>query len=195
MKLPGRGLGLLAVALAGALAVVYLWITRDTAERHAHLEAQLRVERWLTELAFELSASSAHRLFPNRAELSRKRVSESRRPTDGVVTLSRKPLAELRALELETGAALPFSMQGERELTVGTAGPVLIEYAVDELTVYWVEKQRFYRQRRGSEGRTELAELGSGLPVESLTFTRDGDRVRIALQVSTFRGVHSVTIR
>lgn len=195
MKAAGRWLGLLAVALACALALVYSLITRDTTERHARLDAQLTVERWLTELAGELQESSDRKLFPNRAELARTHVQESRRPTEGVVTLSRTPLEHLRVLELATGSELPFSMRSERELSLNASEAVLLDYRVDELTVYWVEDTRFYRQRRGSEGRTELTELNPGLPVQSLTFEEQGKRIRIALQVGSFRGVHSVTLR
>jgi hypothetical protein len=185
----------LALALGLTIALVYTFITHGTAQRHERLRAQLTVQEWLTELSREMAESSERKLFPNRAELERKAVQESCRPFDGVVRLSRQPSDSVRVLELGSRSELPFSVRGLQELKVETSGPVLLEYAVDDLTLYWLEKGRFYRQRRGARGDTELVHLNPDLPVDGLTFSINGREVRIAIEAGSFRAVQAVTVR
>lgn len=185
----------MALALALVIALVYTFLTYGTAQRHEKLSAQLSVQGWLTELSQEMAESSERRLFPNRAELERKQVQESCRPLEGVVTLSRQPSESVRVLELGSLAELPFSVRSLQELNVETTGPVLLEYAVDDLTLYWLERGRFYRQRRGARGNTELVHLNPELPVDGLRFAVDGREVRITIEAGSFRAVQAVTVR
>ena len=191
-----RNLSLLAFALVAGVALVYFLITRDTTRRHERLEGRLTVQQWLNELALEMAESSHRKLFPNRAELERSFVRETRRPAEGEITLSRVPVGPLSVRDLTSGADLPYLAASERVLRVAAAGAVLLTYPVDDLTLYWVEDGRFYRQRRSGQGATELTQLNPDLRVSELRFTRlSSERVRIELSAGTFRGVQEVTIR
>lgn len=196
MRRPDRLLLLLGAGLALGLILTYQAITGETARRHDRLELQLQVQQWLSELSGELADSSQRKLFPNRAELHRSEARESRHPENGLVELSHTPVGPARVHELGSGTELPFTQRGPRSLGVQAGGPVLVEYPVDDLTVYWVEAHGFFRQRRDAEGVTELTRLNPEHPVSGLRFRQLGPgKVRVELTAGSITGVQVVTTR
>jgi hypothetical protein len=186
---PWRWLAGLAVLLTLGIALTLQLVTRPTSLRQQHLQAELSLERWLSELAQDLAQSSEARLFPDRCELVQTRQSEIRRPLGGLVLLS-SPVhpsgGNLQVLDAASGQSLSFQALGPRQLTVESAEPVRIHYPVDKLTVYLVtpESGAFEVERRDASGHTEVTRLNGELRVSSLRFETEGELVLIRLEVS-----------